>query len=202
LKSVIILFSLTAILVFYSQVGMGDFTAPINASLEPYRFYYITMSEKLSEGILFTNESGSEENVQYPLLSGSTNNNAIWNYNISGEKTEYWIFFYGNVEIDLCHGAENHLCSKPNCIGADNVKLDISNAKWSSSLTNNENYPSVSDESSFVIGFDNSHKVSTNLSSDTSVYLRYFLDIPSNVSALAYNTTYQIRAVLSGENCA
>jgi hypothetical protein len=174
---------------------------PMNTTVSSPVFYYITMSEKLSEGIFYTNETGAGENVQYPLLSGSENNNAVWNFNKSDKRTEYWIFTYGSVQIDLCHGAVSHLCSNPGCSGPDNVQINISNAKWSSSRINNENYPTLSEAKSFLIGFDSENKVDRNVETNTTTYLRYWLTIPPNTSALNYNTTYQIRAVLAGENC-
>lgn len=173
----------------------------MNATVTPYLYYYITISEKLSDGILFTNETGAYENVQYPLLSGSTNNNAVWNYNHSNNRTEYFVYTSGSVNVDLCHGATNHLCSNPGCSGTDNVQINISNVKWSSSLTNDDNNPSLSNAVPFVIGYDNEHKVASNLAPDSTVYLRYWLSLPPNTPALDYNTTYQIKAVISGESC-
>jgi hypothetical protein len=173
----------------------------INVSIKFVPYYYIIISDKLWEGIFYTNETGAYENVQYPLLSGSENNNAVWNYNRSSLNTEYWIFFGGNINGDICHGATSHLCSKPGCIGPDNVQINISYAKWASSLTNSFDSPNIRDAVPFVIGFDNVHKVSVNTQPNTKIYLRYWLTIPPNTPALNYNTTYQIRIVPAGESC-
>jgi hypothetical protein len=171
----------------------------INVSLS--RYYYIVISDKLWAGIFYTNETGVAQNVQYPLLAGSGNNSAVWNYNKSNGKTEYWIYYGGNTNSDICHGATHHLCSRPGCIGLDNVLINISNAKWSASLTNDFNNPSLSNTVPFIIGFDNLHKVYTNLSPGTTVYLRYWLDVPPASAANTYSTTYQIRVVPAGEDC-
>ena len=175
---------------------------PMNATLTPQRFYWIKMSDKLAEGIFFTNKTGALLNIQYKLISGSADNDAIWNYNASNKKTEYWVWVNGNVKIDLCHGATNHLCTNPGCSGPGNYMIDISNVKWSSSLTNDENNPSLSNAVPFVIGFDNEHKVVEGLQPPDDVYLRYWLDVPSNTPAYDYNTTYQIMAVIAGDTCA
>jgi hypothetical protein len=197
----LILFSFFLFLfILLSQTRIEAQVSIINASIYQLYYYYILVSDKLFEGILYTNETGAMQNVQYPLLAGSSNNNAIWNYNKSYQ-TEYWIIFMGNIPGDICHGATSHLCSTPNCTGPNNVQIDISNAKWSSSLQNDKDNPSLSSAKRFVIGFDNNNKVSTNMQNNTIVYLRYWLDLPPAVPALSYNTTYQIRLVSAGENC-
>lgn len=176
---------------------------PMNVSLSAEYYYYIQTSEKLSEGIYFTNETGANDNIQYKLLSGSTNNNAIWNYNKTSQRTEYWVYAYiSDITIDICQGAVTHLCSNPGCSPPDNYMININNAKWSKSTINDLTHPSISDATSFVLGYDNIHKVATNLGHSTTIYFRYWLDVPPNTPAYNYNTTYQIMAVLAGELCA
>ncbi|MEM7826484.1 MAG: hypothetical protein QW451_02540 [Candidatus Aenigmatarchaeota archaeon] len=189
-------------LMLLKGIKAGDEELPvINASILFVPYYYVIVSEKLSEGIFFTNETGAVENVQYPLTAGTTNNNAIWNYNKSSGKTEYWIYFDGDVNGDICHGATNHLCSTPGCSGEGNVQINISNAKWSSSSRNDLYNPSLSNAVPFVIGFDNTHKVFSNLKPKSFVYLRYWLDVPPATPASNFNTTYQLRVVMEGESC-
>jgi hypothetical protein len=161
------------------------------------------MSDKLSEGIFFTNETGATENIQYKLIAGHPNNNATWNYNKTNQKTQYWVYVGGGgVQIDLCHGATNHLCTNPGCSEPNNYMIDISNVKWSGSQTNDANNPSLINSNPFIIGFDNNNKVAANLNVPATIYLRYWLDTPPNIPAYDYNTTYQIMAILSGGNCA
>lgn len=175
---------------------------PMNATLSPVSYYYIQTSEELSKGIFYTNETGANENIQYGLISGSLNNNAVWNYNKTTQKTEYWVYaFVVGVNIDICHGATNHLCTNPGCSGPNNYMIDISNAKWSRSFENDVNNPSLSDAVRFVLNFDDNNRVVNNLGSTLTIYLRYWLDVPSNTPPYDYNTTYQLMAVLSGGNC-
>ncbi|MFH8080601.1 MAG: hypothetical protein QXO84_01845 [Candidatus Aenigmatarchaeota archaeon] len=177
----------------------ADFISIMNSSLVPYNFYYIQTSAELSKGILFTNSTGSEENKQYPLIAGSWANNAIWNYNKSSGKTEYWVFVYVmGVELDLCHNAKNHLCSTQNCSGPNNYLIDIKNARWSISLQNDLENPSLADSISFSL---QPEKFATKIGSPTTIYFRYWLDVPPNSSAASYNTTYQITSVVSGYEC-
>jgi len=174
----------------------------MNSSLTPQYFYFVQTSDELSRGIFFTNSTGSLENKQYPLISGTKNNNAVWNYNRTSQKTEYWVYVYlQNTEINLCHGAVNHLCSNPNCSGDDNYIIPIDNAKWSKSYVNDQYNPSLSDAVPFVIGFDNNNKLASGLREPATIYLRYWLDVPPNSPPYAYNTTYQIMAVVSGYDC-
>lgn len=174
----------------------------MNSSLAPEYFYFVQISDELSKGIFFTNSTGALENKQYPLLSGSKNNNAVWNYNKTNQKTEYWVYVYiRNTEINLCHGAVNHLCSNPNCTGDNNYIIPISNAKWSKSYINDQNNPSLSNAIPFVIGFDNQNKIESGLRETKTIYFRYWLDVPANSPPYTYNTTYQLMAVVSGYDC-
>ncbi|MBU5689413.1 MAG: hypothetical protein KQA41_04285 [Candidatus Aenigmarchaeota archaeon] len=179
----------------------SDFVAIMNSSISSTSFYYIQTSNKLSDGIFFTNSSGVLEKKQYPLQPGSSNNNALWNYNTTFN-TEYWIYaFVYNTEISICHGAVHHLCSNPNCVGPDNYIIDISNVKWSKSFSNDVNNPSLQEARPFSIGFDNQNKIIEGLNSEATLYFRYWLDVPPGSSASVYNTTYQIMAVVGGYDC-
>lgn len=184
----------------YRQSAKASSEGTMNATLTPYLFYYIVLSEKLSEGIFFTNSTGASLNIQYPILSGSSGNNAVWNSNQSGQ-TGYYVYINGNVGIDLCNGAVNHLCSTPGCSGTGNVLIDISNARWGSSLADDQSNPSSSGSTPFSIGYDNNNKIVRNVL-NKNVYLRFWLSLPPNTPALNYNTTYQIKAVVNGDNCA
>ena len=174
---------------------------PTNLSLLPTYYYCIILSEKLSDGIFFTNETGASENVQYPLLSGSYDNNAIWNYNKYTGETGYWVSVNGTITVDICHGTTSNLCSTPGCSGVGNVEIDISNAKWSSSFENSRNKPSITDAKPFVVGFDNENKVAKNVHPPSTVYLRYWLSLPPNTPPLTYDTNYHIMVVVAGDTC-
>jgi hypothetical protein len=187
-------------LIFLKTNESADFV--MNSSIYYTAFYYVQISDELSRGIFFTNSTGSLENKQYPLMPGTSDNNAIWNYNKTDQKTEYWIYFFvQNTEISLCQGALSDLCSKPNCSGEENYAIPISNAKWSKSYFNDQNNPSINDAKRFVIGFDNVNKIATNVQGSKTIYLRYWLDVPAGAPAYVYNTTYQIMAVVGGYDC-
>ncbi|MCX8179458.1 MAG: hypothetical protein N3E38_01830 [Candidatus Aenigmarchaeota archaeon] len=190
---------LVIILIFLTTMRINecsDFTSLMNISFSPSRHYYLQTSKELSKGIMFTNFTGSRENIQYPLVAGSKYNNATWNYNVSNGETEYWLYiFVVGGEIDLCHGASSHLCSTPNC---ENNFIEIENVKWSISYENNINFPSLAAHKKLSLGFD---KIVTNVREPTTIYFRYWLNVPPNSPASAYNTTYQIMAVVSGYDC-
>ncbi|MCX8179026.1 MAG: hypothetical protein N3D75_04340 [Candidatus Aenigmarchaeota archaeon] len=196
LKKILIFFVLLVIL--FKANESTDFV--MNTSLQNSIYYYIQTSAELSKGILFTNSTGANQNVQYMLVSGTTNNNAVWNYNNSNGKTEYWVYAYiQGAEISVCHGATNHLCSNPGCIGIDNYLININNAKWSKSETNDLNNPSISNSIPFVIGFDNQNKIIQNSDVPKTIYFRYWLDVPPNSPPYIFNTTYQIIGVVDNE---
>ncbi|MEM5776846.1 MAG: hypothetical protein QXJ06_00160 [Candidatus Aenigmatarchaeota archaeon] len=189
-------------LLFFKTNESADITSIMNSSLEALSYYYIQTNDELSNGILFTNSTGLIDKKQYPLIPGSVNNNALWNYNGSEQKTEYWIYIHvSNTGISLCHGATNHLCSNPGCIGDENYIIPINNAKWSKSFVNTQYEPSLINAIPFTIGFDNSHKIVEYLAEDKTIYFRYWLDVPPSVPPYIYNTTYQIMAVVGGNDC-
>lgn len=186
------------ILVLIKTNESADFE--MNATIESSIHYYIQTSSQLSKGIFFTNSTGAEQNVQYNVIPGSFNNNAVWNYNNTDKKTEYWVYVYiQGAQINVCHGATNHLCSNPGCIGFDNYLININNAKWSKSTSNDINNPSLSNALPFVIGFDNQNKIADLTNNSQTIYFRYWLDIPPSVPPYIYNTTYQIIGVVEDE---
>ncbi len=173
-------------------------TLPMNLSV--ISFYSIEISDKLAEGILFTNLTGSELNVQYPLLAGSFDNNATFNYNKTNQKTEYWVYVSGNMLVDICQGAKYNLCSNLTCVGPGNYEIYISNVTWNSSKINDAQNPSLLNSIPMVLGFDNNNKI-TQIQPGEYVYLRYWLDVPPNFPPYNYSTIYQVQAVPSGGTC-
>jgi hypothetical protein len=136
------------------------------------------------------------------VVSGTFDNNATWNYNRTDKKTEYWILVYSNaVDLDVCQGAENHLCSNINCSGFDNYIITIDNVKWSSSFLNDQFNPSLSSAKPMKIGFDNENKIGEQLSGENKIFLRYWLNVPPNTPPYNFNTTYQIKVVVHGYDC-
>ncbi len=170
---------------------------PMNVSIT--QAYYILISDTLAEGIFFTNSTGAQQNVVYPLIAGTSYNNATWNYNASdpNKKTEYWVYVSQGSEV--CTGAKYNLCSNLTCIGYDNFEILIGNVSWSNSSINDAFNPSISSSIRMVLGYDNNNKVKPN--AEGYVYFRYWLDVPPGFPAYNYSTIYQVQAVPQGENC-
>lgn len=187
---------------FPSVLSFWEKEVVVNATLAELG-YSIEISERLAEGIFFTNLTGSLINVQYPLMPGSKKNNATWNYDLNEpyRRSGYQIFVHGKIRIDICHGAETNLCSTPNCSGEGNVEINITNMVWSSSLIGNENNPSLTDYKHMTIGYDNYNKVAVGVKEGDIVYLRYWLDVPPATPGGNYTTIYKIQAVPSGGKC-
>jgi len=190
-------------LLVLSQVGKCDFKVetsryPMNVSL--LTFYSITISDQLAQGIWFTNLTGAQNNIQYPLVAGSFDNNATFNYNKTDYKAEYWAYVYGNMKVDICNGAKYNLCSQSNCTGGGNVEIGIGNVTWSSSSSGGIDSPSLSNAVSMTLGYDNGNKVS-GIDPNSYAYFRYWMDIPSNFPPYNFSTTYQIQAVPNGGTC-
>ncbi|MCS7106290.1 MAG: hypothetical protein NZ942_03170 [Candidatus Aenigmarchaeota archaeon] len=169
---------------------------PMNVTIGGY--YYILISDKLAEGISFTNSSGARENIMYPLVAGTFFNNATFNYNRTTKKTEYWVYV-SSLNTEICHGAKYNLCSNLSCIGYNNFEILIGNVSWSASHYNDEENPSLLNSKRMVLGYDNMNKTRPN--SEGYVYLRYWLDVPAGFPAYNYSTIYQIQLVPEGGTC-
>jgi len=167
---------------------------PMNSSIYT-GIFYVEVSDKIMEGILFTNSTGSLENKQYPLIAGTRDNNATWNYNStsSQKKTSYWIKVSGR-EADICHRALQHLCVNNNC---SEYFIDVGNVSWSASFLNDQDNPSLKYASPLSLNFQ---KVSENVK-DVEIFLRYWLDVPPGAEGGNYTTLYEIKIVPAGESC-
>ncbi|MEM5855749.1 MAG: hypothetical protein QW472_05555 [Candidatus Aenigmatarchaeota archaeon] len=171
-------------------------TYPMNVSVGGY--YYIIISDRLAEGIWFTNSTGAEENIMYPLIAGSFFNNATFNYNRTNKKTEYWVYV-SSLQAEVCHGAKYNLCSNLTCVGYNNFEILIGNVSWSASWYNDIENPSLFNSKRMVLGYDNENKTKPN--SEGYVYLRYWLDVPTGFPAYNYSTIYQVQLVPEGGTC-
>ncbi len=165
------------------------------------RFYLnpliqILISEKLSEGIFFTNLTGSIQNKQYPISNMKVWNNATWNYNQSdpNKATAYWIKNTGTNPEDICIKADSDLiCSSGACAG-NSISTD--NIAWSNSTSSD---PPFNTEKRLSLNYV---KIAYNVQPDQIVYFRFWLNPePDNLPSGVYNTTYSIKAVEAGENC-
>ncbi|MEM5794557.1 MAG: hypothetical protein QXS48_05350 [Candidatus Aenigmatarchaeota archaeon] len=190
---------LLALIVLIFFLGLKETkteTYPINLTVRGY--YYIIISDKLADGIWFTNLTGARENVMYPLVAGTFFNNATFNYNKTNQKTEYWIYV-SSLETEVCHGAKYNLCSNLTCLGYNNFEILIGNVSWSASHYNDVENPSIFDSTRMVLGYDNQKKTKPN--SEGYIYLRYWLDVPPGFPAYNYSTIYQIQLVPQGGIC-
>ena len=158
----------------------------------------IETSEKLTEGIFFTNKTGSEQNVQYNCEI-NTWNNATWNYNATDTSriTEYWIKNTGTAPEDFCMKANSDLeCSGGAC--GSGVSISIDNVAWNNDTVNNETNPVYDTTKRLSTSYQ---KVAYNVEPNSYVYLRFWLFVPSDKPSGIYNTTYSVKAVESGESC-
>ncbi|MEM7825631.1 MAG: hypothetical protein QW412_02100 [Candidatus Aenigmatarchaeota archaeon] len=192
MKRVFLIF--TFLILFFGIKEAKNESYPMNVSI--VTSYYIVISDRLADGIWFTNLTGAKENIMYPLVAGTSFNNATFNYNLTDKKTEYWVYVSSN-SIEICHGARYNLCSNLTCSGYNNFEILIGNVSWSFSHYNDANTPSLSNSSRMVLGYGN--KIKPN--SQGYVYFRYWLDVPPGFPPYNYSTVYQIQAVPEGGSC-
>ncbi|MEM5801141.1 MAG: NosD domain-containing protein [Candidatus Aenigmatarchaeota archaeon] len=160
----------------------------------------ISLSQKLSEGIFFTNINGSKNNTQLPIEVDKWNN-ATWNYNNTPQpgdkKTLYWIYNDGNVNQDFCIKANADLtCNEGSCIGNT---IPIMNVAFTNSTQNDQQNPSFSEQNRLSTSFI---KIATNVQPGEYRYFRFWLygNLTGKPSGI-YNTTYTVRNVESGSAC-
>jgi len=163
-------------------------------TLTPY-ILSIEISQKLSEGIFFTNKTGGETNVQYDVDILQWNN-ATWNYNATSKKTEYWINNTGTVPIDVCFKANSDLiCSQGTCIG---TTISIENVAWNNSTANDQSNPSYDTNKRLSLSYQ---KIAYNVQPGVKIYLRFWLYVPAGKPSGIYNATYAVKAVDFGVSC-
>jgi len=172
-----------------------------NSTIWTQRFYLnayisIELSPKLSEGIFFTNFTGSLLNQQFPLDDMTVWNNATWNYNSSdsGKRTEYWVKNTGTNPEDICLRAKSNLiCSSSGCTGS---YIDITNAAWNNATSNDPAFD-ISKRLSL-----NYIKVAYSLAPGETIYLRFWVNPePDTLPSGTYNTTFDVKGVSEGSTC-
>jgi len=157
----------------------------------------ISLSDKLAEGIFYTNDTGAENgtNVQYPVNTQQVEN-ATWNYVTVNRITWYNITNTGTTDEDICGKATTDLMCNPLTTGCGNTEILIANATWSNSTSNDPPYPGPYEWGTSYPG----NLAADSLSKDNTIYTRYWLNVP-NVPAGTYNTTFTYCAVESGVTC-
>ena len=159
----------------------------------------ISLSEKLSEGIFFTNLQGSQTNEQLDVDVAAWNN-GTWNYNNTPSpgtlKTEYWIKNTGNVNEDFCLKANTNLyCNEGACNG---VSISIDNVAWNNATNNDQDTPSYGTSKRLSLSYI---KVGRNITPGNYVYLRFWLYVPSGKPSGRYNTTFSVKGISEGSSC-
>jgi len=159
----------------------------------------ISISEKLSEGIFFTNKTGSILNKQ-ENVNISDWNNASWNYNNTPSPgnlfTMYWIKNTGNVNEDFCIKANSDLtCNTGACAGQS---ISIDNVVWNNDTSNSATTPSFDTTKKMSTSYS---KVGYSITPNSYIYLRFWLYVPPGKPSGKYNTTFSIQAVQEGGSC-
>lgn len=186
-----------------SQGNLPSFTIYLDGEkeikVEEYPVVSIVLSDELVRGIFFTNKTGAENNVQYPLDLNDWNN-ASWNYNSSdnNKRTEYWIKNNGTTPIDICQKGENDLTCYPG-EPCGSFAIAIANVSWSNSTINNIAYPEF--DTSKRLALNTYSTIAYSLSVGSSIYLRYWLFAPPYAPSGKYNTTIIFKAVQAGNSC-
>jgi parallel beta-helix repeat protein len=184
-----------------TKSGYGNDTKQVNLTqsksiyLTLQSYISVEISQNLSIGILFTNRTGSALNTQYNVEINNWNN-GTWNYNSANGQTEYWIKNTGTDPEDFCINATSALsCTGGACSGQT---IPINNVSFNNATSNDVNNPS----------YDTSKRLNTNyvkvgygITPDASIYLRFWLFVPTNKPSGTYNTTFAVRAVTAGSSC-
>ena len=186
-----------------------EYSGPMNASIQ--QVISISLSENLTKGIFFTNDTMNDTQVNISVMEGR--NNAIYNYPGGDQsKTEYWIqSTSGTTNVTICHCACAPLtcsggglctigtdtlavaCSNPgspdDCVGFYNTSNDNTGGSMSSGYTSpNFGFPAI----------DQYQIIGPIVDNNKYVNLRYWLNPnPDNAPSGIYNTTWMIRAVES-----
>ncbi|MBU5689538.1 MAG: right-handed parallel beta-helix repeat-containing protein [Candidatus Aenigmatarchaeota archaeon] len=159
----------------------------------------VTLSNRLSEGIFFTNSVGSQTNTQGDI-DITRWNNGTWNYNNTPQpgnlKTLYWVYNSGNTPQDICLKANADLtCSQGAC--ATNT-ISVTNIAYTNSTYNNATHPVYATTNTLSLSYV---KVAENVQPGQYYYFRFWLYGPIGKPSGIYNTTFSVRNVESGSSC-
>jgi len=167
---------------------------PMNASIS--QPICIQISDKLAEGIFFTNETTI--GVQYPITNMKVWNNATQNYAGPSSQTLYNVTACsGNtINVTIYHCAcDNLKCSSGTCTpGVDQLYVEQKSdggVGWVNGTT-----ATPGDTPSYYFpGIDTYQIIGGKVDKGDNVYLRYWINpSPDNAPSGVYNTTFSIRA--------
>ena len=186
-------------------VGM-QVSAPMNVTIASW--FDLSVSDTLIEGIFFTDGPAGDGTIE-SVTPGTNDNNASWNWNGTGPNDVATLYNastskYTNTPIDICSNADKDLWDMPmqHYIGIGNVTQNAS------LITDNDNpdlpgTPLVKVADGWITTWDDFTPPTPPIDYNYT-YLRYWFDAPSATSeipAVAYNTTYVIKAVVGGVGC-
>jgi hypothetical protein len=177
----------------YYRNGTATYSSRFNLSA----VIAMSVSDKLTEGVFYTNLTGSLTNQQInvtPLVW----NNGTWNYNATGGvyETRYWVSNNGTNPEDFCLKAISDLTCLSGMCGS--TTIPINNASWNNATTNTAASPSYDTTKRLSLSYQ---KVAYAITPSNSIYLRFWLYFPVGKPSGVYNTTFSVRAIQAGSSC-
>ena len=188
---------LSAIFLFES-VSSETVTSPKPMNVSISTTIALTVSDNLTAGIFYTNITGSENNVQYPVDADNTHN-ATWNYLGGTGGTQYYINNNGTTGEDICGEAVTVLTCSPSTPQCGSETIGLGNATWSNNTQ--ATTPAYPAPNIWTTDSTNANSTAKNLAKSGTIYTRYWLYVPNYVSTGTYNTTFKYCAVVSGSSC-
>jgi hypothetical protein len=187
----IIILLISAIII--STHAQAEYTGRImNASIS--QPICIVLSDKLTEGIFFTNTTTI--GIQYPITNMTTENNATQNYNGPGYGTLYNVTACGGntINISTWLNACEHLKNGTNTIYLTYDAGDNGQGAFFGNGTT-ATTPTLTVSSAWALYVDNYRLIGNNTAPGNTTFLRFWLDpYPNNAPSGIYNTTFKIKA--------
>jgi len=144
-------------------------------------------------GFSFISCTFSQQAINFSNVAAFTDdNNATLNYAGAGSATLYNLTSNSNINVTVHNKGTNLVCIDTSC---GTAVIGVGNLSWNSSKTSNTSIdlPGFN----LTTAFDTVNPVAVNLTSGSSAWLRYWLDIPGSQAAGAYRGNYTIRCVAS-----
>jgi len=183
--------------IFLFSFAQSDEQGPYPMNLSISTSIAITISNRLAQGIFYTNDTGSASNVQYPVNTGQAEN-ATWNYGGGTGGTFYNITNAGTTAEDICGKASTNLTCSPLTPGCGSNTILLTNSTWSNSTTSTPAYPG---SNIWTGSYNTVNLTAIALPKSNTIHVRYWLNVPANIDSGTYNTTFAYCAVESGQPC-
>ena len=144
--------------------------------------------------ISFVSCDFSKSSIDFTTIgSGVYDNNASGDYAGAGGATQYNVTSSGNVNTTVQSKGTNLSCISGSCTG---YIIPAAYTSWNSSMVSNTSIslPGFN----LTEAYDTSNLVATNLTAGSSVWLRYWIDIPDTGQPEgSYQGNYSIRCIAS-----